>query len=147
MSTLFSFLTIGIAGAISCIVGGFLAERIGKVRLAMSAMAVSAACCVSIGFTFDYTWLTVILALIWGMAVIADSGQFSAAVTEFAQPDIVGTALTFQMAIGFLITTISIYIVPVFVTIIGWRWVFAILAIGPLAGIVALNWLRRGGTL
>lgn len=147
MSTLLSFLTIGIAGAIGCIVGGFLAEKIGKVRLAIFAMAISAVCCISIGFTFEYYWLTVMVALIWGMAVIADSGQFSAAVTEFAQPEYVGTALTFQMAIGFLITTISIYIVPVFVTVIGWQWVFVILAIGPLVGIVAMNCLRREGQL
>lgn len=143
MSTLLSFLTIGIAGAIGCIVGGLFAEKIGKVRLAMFAMAISAACCVIIGFAFEYLWLTVIVALIWGMAVIADSGQFSAAVTEFAESEYVGTALTFQMAIGFLLTTISIYIIPLLVTVIGWQWVFSILAIGPIIGIVSLNFLRR----
>ena len=137
MSTFLSFLTIGIAGAIGCILGGFLAEKIGKVRLAMFAMAISAACCVSIGFTFEYYWLT----------VIVDSGKFSAAVTEFVQPDYVGTALTFQMGIGFFITTVSIYIVPVFVTVMGWQWVFVILAIGPLVGIVAMNCLRREGQI
>ncbi|WP_245622803.1 MFS transporter [Lysinibacillus contaminans] len=143
MSTLLSFLTIGIAGAIGCIVGGIFAEKIGKVRLSMLAMAISAACCLIIGFTFEYFWLTVIVSLIWGMSVIADSGQFSAAVTEFAESEYVGTALTFQMAIGFLLTTISIYIIPVFVTVIGWQWVFLILAIGPFVGIVAMNFLRR----
>ncbi|WP_416828696.1 MFS transporter [Ectobacillus polymachus] len=144
MSTLFSFLTIGLSGAIGCIVGGIYADKIGKARLSMIAMAISSVSSICIGFTFGRSiWFTVIVAVIWGMSVVADSGQFSAVVADLAESEYVGTALTFQMAIGFLFTVISIYLIPVLEPLLGWQLVFSILAIGPIAGIWAMILLRR----
>ncbi|WP_366923064.1 MFS transporter [Metallumcola ferriviriculae] len=142
-SKLFSFLSIGVAGAFGCIIGGYCAEKIGKSNLTIIAMSISALCSIIIGFTFGSSiWLTLIVSLIWGMTVVADSAQFSAAVTDFSNADYVGTALTFQMSIGFLITVFSINLVPVIQAQIGWEWVFAILSIGPILGIISMSHLK-----
>jgi MFS family permease len=143
-SALASFIIIGIAGAIGCIAGGFWAEKIGKAQLTVIAMSVSAICAVLIGFASGISlWLTLILALIWGISVIADSAQFSALVTEHAEADYVGTALTFQMAIGFLITVISINLLPTIQSVIGWERVFIFLSIGPILGVISMLKLYR----
>jgi MFS family permease len=144
LSALISFLSIGIAGAGGSIIGGYYADKFGRSRLTIIAMTVSAFCCIAIGFTFNQSlWITFILSFIWGMSVIADSAQFSAAVTEYSDVDYVGTALTFQMAIGFLITVISINLIPILQELIGWRWVFAILSIGPILGILSMMKLKK----
>ncbi|PES33083.1 MFS transporter [Priestia megaterium] len=143
-STLFAFLTIGISGAIGSIIGGLYADKIGKARLSMIAMIVSAVSSICIGLTFGLSiWITVIVAIIWGISVVADSAQFSAMVADFAKSKYVGTALTFQMAIGFLITVFSIYLIPIFEDIVGWKWAFSILAIGPVLGVLAMISLIR----
>ncbi|WP_342601928.1 MFS transporter [Peribacillus sp. FSL E2-0159] len=143
-STLFAFLTIGISGAIGSILGGVYADKFGKARLSMIAMIVSAVSSICIGFTFGLSiWITVSVAIIWGISVVADSAQFSAMVADFAKSGCVGTALTFQMAIGFLITVFSIYLIPVFEDIVGWKWAFSILAIGPVLGVLAMISLIR----
>lgn len=134
-----SFISIGIAGGIGCVVGGLLSDRIGRANLTIVSMAISSVCCVAIGFTFgQFIWLTLLVSIVWGASIIADSAQFSAAVSESAETEYVGTALTFQMCIGFLLTIISINLIPVFQQIIGWEWVFTLLAIGPILGIVAM---------
>lgn len=139
-----AFAIIGLSGAFGAIAGGVLADKMGKARLAKWAMIVSASCAVLIGFTFGKSiWLTVVIGFIWGASIIADSAQFSALATEYAQPSIVGSALTFQMAVGFFITVVSIYLLPPFVIVVGWQWAFALLAIGPLLGIFAMNLLIR----
>lgn len=139
VSTLFAFLTIGVAGAVGSIIGGLYADKIGKARLSMIAMIVSAVSSICIGFTFGLSiWITIIVAVIWGISVVADSAQFSAMIADFARKDCVGTALTFQMAIGFLFTVVSIYLIPVFVNIVGWQWAFSILAIGPILGVCSM---------
>jgi MFS family permease len=134
-----SFLSIGIAGAAGSVIGGWLADRIGRASLTILSMGISAVCALVIGFTFgQYFWMTLTVAFIWGIFVISDSAQFSAAVTEFADGEYVGTALTFQMCIGFLITIFSINVIPYLREILGWEWVFSILAIGPLLGLVSM---------
>lgn len=134
-----SFLAIGVAGAIGAVGGGFFADKIGRARLTIVAMTVSAASAISIGFTYGQSiWLTLVLAIIWGISVIADSAQFSAAVSEFAENEYVGTALTFQMSVGFLITIFSINAVPLVEEWVGWEWVFTMLGIGPIFGIAAM---------
>jgi MFS family permease len=134
-----SFLSIGVAGAIGCVLGGLFADKIGKSRLTIIAMAISALCASTIGFTFgEPIWLTLFISMIWGMFVIADSAQFSAAVTEFAESEYLGTAVTFQMCIGFLITIFSINLIPVFQHFMGWEWVFIVLGVGPLFGIISM---------
>jgi MFS family permease len=83
------------------------------------------------------------VAAIWGASVVADSAQFSACVTELSDPRYIGTALTMQTCVGFLLTTISIELVPRFVELIGWRYAFTILAPGPLFGVISMLRLRR----
>ncbi|MEB3100831.1 MFS transporter [Ferviditalea candida] len=140
----YSFLIIGVAGAFGCIAGGLLADKIGRARLSGGAMAVSALCSITIGFTYGQAvWITLLIALVWGIAVIADSAQFSAAVTEYSNPEYVGTALTFQMAVGFFISVFSINLIPFLQSWIGWQWVFAVLAIGPALGVISMGYLRK----
>ncbi|MFD1708336.1 MFS transporter [Siminovitchia sediminis] len=143
LSSLVSFLSIGICGGIGCIIGGFVADKIGRSNLTIIAMAMSAFCAFSIGLTYgSHIWLTILFSLLWGSSVIADSAQFSAAVSEFADREYIGTALTFQMCIGFLFTIVSINIIPWLQTIIGWEWVFIVLSIGPVIGIFSMIKLR-----
>jgi len=137
-----SFVVIG-AGAIGCVVAGRLADRAGRPLIASVAMAGSGACCIAIGFLYGGSSIALlIVAAIWGATVVADSAQFSACVTEFADPRYIGTALTMQTCIGFLITTISIRMMPLLVDRVGWQWAFAFLAPGPLLGIIAMMRLR-----
>lgn len=142
--SLSSFMTIGIAGGIGCVVGGLVSDKIGRANLTIISMLISAICCILIGFTFGQSiWFTLILSIIWGMSVISDSAQFSAAVSEVAEVEYVGTALTFQMCIGFLITIFSINLIPIIQRVVGWEWVFACLAIGPILGIVSMVQYKR----
>ncbi|MFJ6209432.1 MFS transporter [Lysinibacillus sp. NPDC092081] len=139
-----SFISIGIAGGIGCVIGGLISDKIGRANLTIISMLISAICSIVIGFTFgQYIWLTLLISMIWGMSVISDSAQFSAAVSEIAEGDYVGTALTFQMCIGFLFTIFSINLIPIIQRIIGWEWVFTILAIGPILGIGFMVKYRR----
>ncbi len=87
--------------------------------------------------------LLLIVAAIWGASVVADSAQFSACVTELGDPQYIGTALTMQTCLGFLLTTISIELIPRFVNLVGWRYAFMILAPGPLFGVISMLRLRR----
>ena len=138
-----SFAVIG-AGAIGCVIAGLIADRIGRAVVAASAMAASGACCIFIGLLYGKAPLALLtLAAVWGATVVADSAQFSACVTEYADPRYIGTALTLQTCIGFLITTISIRMMPLLVARVGWEWAFAFLAPGPLLGIIAMMRLRN----
>jgi len=137
----FVAIAIGVAG---CIFGGMLADRIGRSHATALAMVVSGSCAVGIGFVFTGPlWLLVAVALIWGFFVIADSAQFSAAVTELAPPEIVGSALAFQMGVGFALTIVSVWAVPLLAGVVGWQWVFLVLAPGPFLGAWAMLALRR----
>jgi sugar phosphate permease len=107
-------------------------------------MAVSGLACLVAGVVFGRAPLLLVpFVLLWGVAIVADSAQFSAAVSELAEPSYVGTALTLQTAIGFLLTTVSIQLIPVVVDAVGWRWAFAPLAVGPLLGTLSMQWLGR----
>ena len=137
-----SFLVIG-CGAIGCVAAGILADRIGRTTVTSWAMAISGACCLAIGFLFDASPAVLLtVAAIWGATVVADSAQFSACVTELSDPQYIGTALTIQTCIGFLLTMVSIEIVPALVKLVGWQWAFVALAPGPLLGVVAMQRLR-----
>jgi len=132
------------AGAAGCVWGGLAARTLGYARVVTIAMAVSGVCCTAIGILFGASpWLLVPAVWLWGFFVVADSAQFSAMVTEFAPRHAVGTALTLQTSTGFLLTTASMQLVPVLVTAMGWRWAFALLALGPAAGIAAIARLGR----
>jgi len=138
-----SFLVIG-CGAAGCVIAGLIADRVGRTIVTSAAMIVSGSCCVIIGFLFGaHPFALLIVAAIWGATVVADSAQFSACVTELGDPQYIGTALTIQTCLGFLLTTISIKLIPSVVNVIGWRYAFAILAPGPLLGVLAMLRLRR----
>ena len=137
-----SFLVIG-SGAIGCVAAGLLADRIGRTAVTSWAMGISGACCLFVGLLFDAPpGVLLVVAAVWGAAVVADSAQFSACVTELGDPQYMGTALTIQTCVGFLLTMVSIELVPLAVTAVGWRWAFAVLAPGPALGVVAMLRLR-----
>ncbi|HEY0430497.1 MAG TPA: MFS transporter [Pyrinomonadaceae bacterium] len=137
-----SFLVIG-CGALGCVVAGLVADRIGRTIVTSWAMGISGTCCLLVGFLFGGNPLALLLvAAIWGATVVADSAQFSACVTELGDPQYIGTALTMQTCLGFLLTTISIELIPYFVKLVGWRFAFALLAPGPLLGVMAMLRLR-----
>jgi len=137
-----SFLVIG-SGAVGCVVAGLVADRVGRTIVTSWAMIVSGSCCLLIGLTFGAHWLPLlIVAAIWGATVVADSAQFSTCVTELGDPRYIGTALTIQICIGFLLTTVSIELIPRVVELVGWQYAFALLAPGPFLGVVAMLRLR-----
>ena len=137
--SLLAFGTIAIGG-IGCVWGGLAADRRGRERLVMVAMALSGSCALAIPLAFGRSlWLVGPLALAWGFFVVADSAQFSALVTESVPPHAVGTALTVQTSLGFLLTMVSIQLIPPLVALVGWRWVFPVLAAGPVVGIAAIR--------
>jgi sugar phosphate permease len=100
----------------------------------------SGSCCVLSGFLFGGPiWVLGALAMAWGFFVIADSAQFSTLVTEAVPAHAVGTALTVQTSLGFLLTMLPMQVVPLIAQRFGWRWSFVALALGPVAGIAAIR--------
>jgi MFS family permease len=130
-------------GALGCWLGGVASDRWGRTAATIAAMAASGLCAATIGLTFGGPpAITLALALVWGVTVIADSAQFSTAITELSPPAYVGTALTMQTCVGFALTNVSIWLLLPIVGAVGWRWGFATLAIGPALGVVAMARLR-----
>lgn len=144
VSSMMAFLAVA-AGAIGCVAAGSLADRFGRTTITMTAMVISGCCALGIGLAFRAAASPVVLGaltLIWGVSIVADSAQFSACVTELAPAEYVGTALTIQTCLGFLLTVVSIRAVPIWVSHWGWSYAFAPLAIGPLLGTIAMFKLR-----
>jgi MFS family permease len=140
-----TFAVIG-AGAVGCWVGGVLGDRWGRPETTAAMMAVSAACALAIGLVAEVSAALVLaLGLVWGFSVVADSAQFSTLVTELAEQAYVGTALGFQMAVGFALTVPTIWLLPFLEDEVGWRWAFVFLVPGPVLGILAMLRLRRLG--
>ena len=132
------------AGGAGCIWGGRVADRIGYESLTIRALAVSGSCALVVGLFFGSPLFVLLpVAMVWGFFVIADSAQFSALVTEVVEPHAVGTALTLQVAAGFLLTMATIQLVPLIAGSIGWRWAFPVLALGPVAGITSMRRLQE----
>jgi MFS family permease len=138
-----AFITIA-SGSVGCVMAGFWADRWGKARIAGAAMLASAACSLLSPLAYGGSLLLILgLAIVWGFTVVADSAQFSALVTEHTPRTHVGTALTLQTSAGFLLTMVSIKLVPVF-AMGGWKWAFVFLAPGPLLGALAMRRLNVG---
>jgi sugar phosphate permease len=132
------------AGGPGSLAAGYLADRLGRTIVVMASLVVSGACCLLAGRLAEVSLTAVvILCLVWGFAVVADSAQFSTMVTELAPRRLVGTALTLQTSLGFLLTTISMRALPWIRENLGWNEAFSMLALGPVAGIVAMVRLRR----
>jgi MFS family permease len=137
------------AGVIGCIAGGILSDRFGRAVTTAGMMIASGTCALLVGFVFDGPVILLMLVVIlWGMTVIGDSAQFSAAATELSDQHLVGTALSLQMGLGFALTTVSIWLMPQLAELMGsWRWCFLFLAPGPFLGAWAMLHLRRTGRL
>jgi len=143
LSSLAAFAVIGV-GAIGCVSAGVLADRYGRTTITIISLIVSGSCCLLVGFLFGGSpVLLIAFCLLWGFVIVADSAQFSASITELAEPAYLGTALTMQTCLGFLLTMGSIWLIPLFADRIGWPWVFAPLAIGPIFGVLSMYRLRQ----
>ena len=129
-------------GGVGCVLAGILADRLGRTVVAAVSLLVSGACALTAGFFFTSPGILTVICLIWGFSVVADSAQFSAAVSELTDPRYVGTALTLQTCLGFLLTLVTIRLIPLLVERVGWETVFMILAIGPAFGIWSMLRLR-----
>lgn len=141
--SLITFLVMA-TGAIGCLLAGLLADRIGRTLTTTGALLLSGGCALLIGFSVDAGPIAVIvIAAVWGMTVVADSAQFSAAIAELAEPRLIGTVLTLQTSLGFLLTACSIWLIAQISEMVGWRYAFIVLAIGPLLGALSMMTLRR----
>lgn len=143
MAELASFGAIA-AGGLGCVWGGWAADRMGRERLVNLAMLISGSCSLGIGLLFGVSfWILAPMTWIWGFFVVADSAQFSALVTEVAPPEAVGTALTLQTSLGFLLTMVTIQGLPLLTDAVGWAGSFPVLSLGPVVGIWAILRLAR----
>ncbi len=141
-------------GAIGCIWAGAASDRMQdhadsarvgqRAKVTIVAMSVSGACCVLAALVFHHPVLLLLVALLWGIAIVADSAQFSAIISEVSDKSYVGTALTLQTALGFLLTAFSIRAMEAIANHYGWRWALASMTIGPLLGIWAMSGLLAG---
>src|SRR6266849_3020458 len=137
-----AFAVIG-AGAVGCWAAGRLADRWGRTRTTALAMLISGACAVIIGWNALPVGAVLALGLLWGFSVVADSAQFSTMVTETGDQAYVGTALTTQLAIGFTLTIVTIWLVPVLRDRVGWHAALGMLALGPVLGVAAMVRLKN----
>jgi MFS family permease len=143
-------LTIAI-GAVGCIWAGSASDKLQdqntdirvaqRARVTIIAMAISSACCVVAALVLHRPAILIPLSLIWGIAVIADSAQFSTIISEVSDKNYVGTALTCQVALGFLLTAGVIRLIAAIASHYGWDWALASMALGPLLGIWAMSGL------
>jgi len=140
---LVTFAVVG-SGALGCWLGGKFGDRWGRTLITSMAMMLSGACALAAGLAFGRPLVVLVpLLLVWGVTVVADSAQFSAAVSELAPRELVGTALTLQTSLGFLLTCLTIYLLPWVAARVGWRWSMSLLALGPAGGVWAMLALRR----
>jgi len=136
----FSIFLLGAGGSVF---GGALADRYGRTKFNIYMLTISGISSILISFVYPNPYLVLIVALIWGLTIIPDSPQFSSMISELSDSKLVGTALTLQLTIGFLITIVSIILVPIFIEILGMRFAFSFLFIGPILGIWSLVKLRQ----
>jgi MFS family permease len=138
-----AFVVIAVGG-LGSILAGLFADRWGRTTVTIASMAVSGTCALLAGFYYGGNPVALmIVCIIWGFSVVADSAQFSACVTELCQPEYLGTALTLQTSLGFLLTMVTIRMMPMLVNWVTWKYAFAFLSLGPAAGVWAMSMLRR----
>lgn len=135
------FATVAV-GVVGCVAGGQFADRRGRCLTAILSLLVSGGCALAAGSLTAWPVVLTVVCLLWGVSVIADSAQFSAAVSELCDPRYVGTALAIQTCVGFLLTTVTIAVLPLLQQWLGWPLATAILAVGPLVGIWQMTRLR-----
>ena len=143
LGSLAAFVAVG-AGALGAVGAGFLADRRGRARVAAWAMMVSATCCALTVPAFHAPFaVLLLLVVVWGFSVVADSAQFSAIVSETTDDEYIGTALTVQTCLGFLLTMVSIRLTSAAADWVGWQWAFLVLLPGPMLGVQAMLALMR----
>jgi MFS family permease len=144
-SSVAAFLAIA-AGSVGCLLGGVIADRAGRARVAGSALVLSGSCAVLSGVVFGHSPLLLYALLaFWGLVVVADSAQFSALVADYSPPSHVGTALAVETCCGYLLTMFSIRLLPTIAGAVSWRWAFLALVPGPIVGAWAMRRLDRTG--
>jgi MFS family permease len=132
-------------GGVGSAVAGAIADRVGRTATTITAMAISGSSAVTAGLLFGApAAVLVLVALIWGASVVADSAQFSTAISELAPPGTAGSALSVQTAVGFALTSVTILGVGAIdpTDAAGWRLAWIVLALGPAVGIAAMLRLR-----
>jgi len=145
LSKLTAFLAIGLGG-IACVPAGAIADRIGKAELTIIAMSISGTAALAAALTFGGpAWLTFLVVIIWGISIIPDSAQFSALVADNGAPELVGSLMTLQVALGFTLTIATVQLTPILANAYGWPPVLAFMALGPALGILAMRRLRALG--
>ncbi len=143
LAAVVAFFVIAVGG-LGSLLAGRLADRWGRSNTTILSMIISGTCALCIGLFFDGNPVAVTaIALVWGFSIVADSAQFSTSVSELSEPEYMGTQLTTQTSMGFLLTLGSIQLLPGLVDRIGWQWAFAVLAIGPAFGSWAMWQLKR----
>jgi MFS family permease len=139
----FATFAMFVVGAIGSWVGGFLADHWGRTNTTILMLSISGTCALIIGALFHANiYLIMFVGLIWGFTSVADSAQFSTMITETADQSYVGTALTVQLATGFAVTVVTIWLIPILQDLFSWRWAFAFLVPGPVIGILAMLRLK-----
>lgn len=142
-ASLAAFAVVGVGG-LGSLIAGRLADQMGRTTITIASLLISGASALVVGRLFGGNPLLLFaVTLIWGFAVVADSAQFSACVSELCRTQYLGTALTLQTSLGFLLTLVTIWLIPFLVGLVGWEWAFAFLALGPAVGIWAMSTLQR----
>lgn len=136
-----TFIVIGVGG-IGCVFAGLTSDRFGRSSTAFWALVMSGAMAAVIGFAISFPILVFVLALVWGLTIVADSAQFSALLTEVAQGEYVGSVLTLQLALGYLLTVPTIWLVPAIARNLGWGAAFLMLSLGTVIGAYAMHRTR-----
>jgi MFS family permease len=143
LAKLTAFFAIALGG-LACVPAGAIADRIGKAQVTIIAMAISGSAAIATALSFGGPiWLTLLLIIVWGIFVIPDSAQFSALVADASPPDMAGSLMTLQTALGFALTAVTVQLTPLLAAKFGWPAVLAGLALGPAAGIAAMWRLLR----
>ncbi len=144
LAKLTAFLAIALGG-LTCAPAGWVADRIGKAQVTIIAMALSGSAAIATALSFGGPiWLTFVLIILWGVFVIPDSAQFSALVADASPPDLAGSVMTLQTALGFALTAVTVQATPLLANAFGWPAVLAGLALGPMVGIAAMLRLLKG---
>lgn len=135
-------LAIGLGG-LACVPAGLLGDRIGKAEVTIIAMIGSGVAALLTAATFGGpVWLSFVLILLWGIAIVPDSAQFSALIADAAPPHLAGSILTFQTAVGFALTIVTVQATPFVASFIGWPLLLCVLAVGPALGVLAMWGMR-----
>lgn len=142
LAKLTAFVAIG-SGGIACAVAGYVADRAGKANVTIAAMLMSGSAALATALTFGGpAWLTFVIVVLWGTTIVPDSAQFSALVADAAPPEMAGSFMTLQTALGFALTFVTVQVTPVIAAAVGWPIVLAGLALGPVFGVTAMSRLK-----